>query len=110
VNAAKPTVAELNDIQTQWMKLDPHAPDKEKNRVFALMKLYPRAYLSVDAAKANGSAMVDGCPVWASPRPIRDALRWLMDLRDHRQHPGVRTDVAWCGALEKWVDISEVMP
>jgi len=84
VNAAKPTVAELNDIQTQWMKLDPHAPDKEKNRVFALMKLYPRAYLSVDAAKANGSAMVDGCPVWASPRPIRDALRWLMDRHDRQ--------------------------
>lgn len=105
-----PTVGELNEIQRQWMALESTATDKEKNRVFALMKSYPRAYLSVTKDKSMASVMVDNCPMWAQARPIKDALRWLMDLRDHRQHTGVRTDVAWCAALEKWVDVSEVMP
>ena len=42
---AAPTVAELNAIQAEWMKLDPNAPEAEKRRVEKLMERIPQTYV-----------------------------------------------------------------
>ena len=107
---ALPTVAELNEIQRRWMALDCSDPEPVKAAVIKAVSTIPRAYLSVDRSLIVAGVIIDGCPMWATRQPIRQAMRWLMELRDNRHHPGVRTDVAWCGELEQWVDISAVMP
>jgi len=102
-------VDELNAIQDRWMKLDPHAPKAVKDEVFSLMKRYPEGYLSVSKDLKTANAMIAQSPMWANKRPIGDALKWLLNYKPHSVGL-IRTDVAWCGELGRWVDISSVMP
>jgi len=88
-----PTVDELNEIQRQWMALDPHAPEKEIKRVCDMMERYPRRYVS--GHDGYGVAMLDGTPMSAHPVPFADALETC------RKHGG-RVDVAWDGKRGEW--------
>lgn len=97
-----PTLDELNAIQQQWMKLDPtESTEAERQKVFAQMRRLPRAHCSVSNDGKQANVMVDGGPMWALSRPTQDAVRWLKEFN----HPGTRTDVAWCGAKGEWVAI-----
>lgn len=87
-----PTVEQLNYVQGEWMKLDPFAPEAEKQRVFTLMKICPRCYLSKSGD--FGICILDGSS-WMLPQPISTVLPIV------RQHGG-RTDIAW-DASGKWV-------
>lgn len=94
----KITVAQLNDIQRAWMNLQHDAPLAERQRVFRLMEGYPKAYLS-SSDGLSAVPFISECPCWADARPIREAL-------DHiRRVPGASMDVAWNGAIGRWVSI-----
>lgn len=90
-----PTVEELNYIQFEWMQLDPFAPEPEKKRVFAMMRKYPRIYVS--GHDGNGVCMIDGQP-WTATAAFADAMR-------HCKEFGGRTDIAWNGCTGKWYAI-----
>lgn len=97
----EPTLEELNEIQRQWMALSSEAPKAEQQRVFALLKKYPRAHLSVSSDGKMAMPMIDSMPAWASSQPIERALEWIKAL------PTVtaRVDVAWCGSKGQWVKL-----
>ena len=92
------TVDELNEVQREWMTLDCNAPEKEKQRVFSLMKQYPKAYAS--GHDGNYVVMVNEQPMSAYPRPAKEAIDWLSKYSQN--HSGVRFDVAWNGKIGKW--------
>jgi hypothetical protein len=96
----QPTVEELNAIQAEWMKLDPHAPTAEKRRVFALMERYPRKFVS--GHDGLGVCMVDGQPT-SMPIEFQTALNRCKEF-------GGRTDVAWNGKLGKWYSVATAVP
>ncbi len=91
----EPTVAELNEIQAQWMKLDPAAPKPEIDRVCKLMAKYPRKYVS--GHNGRGVVMMDG-------EPMNQAMDFGLCLDLCRKHGG-RTDIAWNGKLGIWYSL-----
>ena len=94
----KLTVAQLNDIQDAWMDLKHDAPLAEKQRVFKLMEAYPKAYLS-SSDGIHAVPFISECPCWADGRPIKEALDHIKDV------PGALLNVAWNGAIGRWVSI-----
>lgn len=103
-----PTVEQLNEIQEKWMKFDPHSSKQQKDEMFKQMSLYPTAHLSVSKDMKLANVIVSGMPMWANARPIGESIKWLLDYAHTAS--GVRTDVGWCGELERWVDTSKIMP
>jgi len=100
-----PTVDELNAIQKQWMELDSNGPKKEIDRVCNLFReKVPVSYVSVSQDKTIAKPMVEGATLWAKARPIAEAIKWLQDYHSSTGKP-IRTDVAWCGAIGKWVNL-----
>ena len=94
----KLTVAQLNDIQDAWMDLKHDAPLAEKQRVFKLMEACPKAYLS-SSDGIHAVPFISECPCWADGRPIKEALDHIKDV------PGALLNVAWNGAIGRWVSI-----
>ena len=86
----EPSVEILNHIQAEWMKLDIDAPEKEKARVLALMKHYPKCYLSANAAKTLANVQCSGAPITAGPIPMHHAIEIC------KRYNG-RVDVVWLG-------------
>lgn len=93
------TAIEANDIQAQWMGLDSNAPEKEKQRVFALMKKLPRSHITVSP---DGSAMliIHGQPAHAFNEPIEDSVKRAKAL-------GVQTQLRW-STTGVWIDAAQL--
>ena len=98
----KPTVAQLNEIQAEWMNLDSSAPLAEKQRVFKLMEGYPKSFLSVSSDRTYATPFVNESPCWAESRPIKEAIQFLNSPSIHNG----RTDIGWCGSIGAWVHIN----
>jgi hypothetical protein len=97
-----PTVDELNAVQDEWMKLDSNGPEKEKNRVLALYAaVIPKSYLGVSEDKMLAGLMIDGAPIYANKRPIEEVIKHAQSF----PHRVIRTDVAWCGSIGRFVSI-----
>lgn len=90
-----PTVDELNAIQAEWMALNPDAPEKEKQRVFALMRRYPNAYIS--GHDGRGVVVLDG-------GPINQAMDFQFCI-DLCLKLGGRIDIAWNGRIGQWYSL-----
>ncbi len=77
------------------MKLDPHDTQKEKDRVFAMMKEYPSTYVS--GSDGKGVCMIQGSP-FTVPIDFAKAL-------EHCKQFGGVTHIAWNGTKGKWYAI-----
>lgn len=93
---AQEDVARFNEIQAEWMALDPHASDNEKAEVLTHMKLIPPNFINVSADGLNGVIHIGAQPLWPSPRSIE-----CCQVLAEQYH--VRTDIAWCGEKGVWV-------
>lgn len=89
-------VHRLNYIHQEWMRLDCDAPDKEKARVFALMKELPTSYLSINGDRTQAVAMVRECPMNVA-MAAHECVRYYGHL--------LAPDVAWQG--DKWVPMPD---
>lgn len=103
-----PTLAELNEIQRQWMALDPSDHSPHRDKVLNLMKKYPRLHLTVSGDGQSFNAVLDGMPFFARAQTW-DTIRAFVDNGNFP--PGVRAqyrpDVAWCGSRGEWVSVSQ---
>ena len=97
----KLTVAQLNDIQDAWMDLKHDAPMAEKQRVYRFMEGYPKSFLSVSSDSKFATPFVNDSPCWSESGPIKEAIDFLSSPSIHNG----RTDVAWNGAIGRWVSI-----
>lgn len=95
-----PTVEELNDIQTQWMALESTDSEAKKNKVFALMEMLPKYYVSAGSDLKKGFPICNGGIVWGEARGIKEALAYVSECS--RRFSGCRLDVVWVGSLGKW--------
>ncbi len=89
------TVERANQIQAEWMKLDPHDTEKEKNRVFAMMREYPTIYVS--GHDGFGICIIQGSP-FSTPIDFGMALQQCKEL-------GGATHLAWNGTKGEWYSI-----
>ena len=85
-------LAKLNDIQRDWMALDPAASQAECDRVFRLMEEMPKNYASFDRETGEAVAVLGGSPMNA-PMPLAAVL----------EHYGSRIDrhVAYLLSLDR---------
>lgn len=97
-----PTVQELNQLQTEWMAMDPtKATPAEQAAICKRLEAYPKAYLSISADTKTANVIIDGAQQWAHNRPTQAAIDYLKQLA----YPGTRTDVAWQGSAGMWVGL-----
>jgi hypothetical protein len=100
------TVEQLNRLQADWMALQADDPEKVRKAVLGRMAdHYPKTYVSVSSDLAYGMPMIDGMPVWPSPRSTAEAVGYLRGITRHRGDRGVRLDVGWCGSKGEWVTL-----
>lgn len=81
------TSEEANEIQREWMELDSSATEKEKQRVFALMRKLPQSYIS-QAPNGEAMVMVQGQPAHAFNEPIAANI-------ERAKRMGVQTRLRW---------------
>lgn len=93
------TVDLANQIQDQWMALEHTATDAEKHRIFALMDLCPKCYLSVKDDGQLATVIYQGQPL-NIPISISECLSiWGAKCNIDRT-------MAWQNC--KWVPFSEL--
>lgn len=93
-------VAELNAAQAEWMAVDSNGPKAEVDRVCALYgRVIPKNHIVISKDGRYGNVNFGSHPAWPSARPIGE-------VKAYAKASGVRADVAWCGHLGKWVNLS----
>ena len=70
------------------MELDSNAPEKEKQKVFAMMKELPPSHISENSKHGLAQVMLQGQPTHAFPEPIDKAIIRAKSI-------GVQTDLIW---------------
>lgn len=83
------TATEANAIHAEWMALESNAPEKEKQRVFALMRKLPQSFVSIGIDRAQ--VIISGTPAHGCPESIPAALERAKRL-------GVQTALRWNAA------------
>lgn len=82
------SAARANEIQKAWMELDCNAPEKEKQKVFSMMKELPSSHISENSKHGLAQVILQGQPTHAFPEPIEKAVIRAKEM-------GVQTDLIW---------------
>lgn len=83
-----------NSIQAEWMALDSAAPEKEKQRVFKLMKELPYSYIAQTPSDLC-TVMQGGMPAHAFPEPMEASVQRAKLM-------GIQTALRW-STTGKWI-------